>query len=79
MHPRGDRWPHDASDLDLLWALHLSVIYIGQTYKLPGFKHPAREMPTPLSEYIPLRAALRRRRPAYFFGGKAIWNEREVQ
>ena len=38
----------------------------GQTYKLPGFKDPAREMPTPPSEYIPLPAALRRRRPAYF-------------
>jgi hypothetical protein len=36
-------------------------------------------MPTLPSEYIPLRAALRRRRPAYFFGGKAIWNEGEVQ
>src|ERR1700733_15958653 len=35
MHPRGDRWPHNASNFDLLWALHLSVIYIGQTYKLP--------------------------------------------
>jgi hypothetical protein len=26
---------------------------------LLGFNDPAREMPTPLSEYIPLRAALR--------------------
>ena len=25
---------------------------------LPGFKHPAREMPTPPSEYIPLRAGV---------------------
>ena len=34
----------------------------------------------PPSEYIPLRAALRRRRPAHFFcGGAAIWNEREFQ
>jgi hypothetical protein len=27
MHPPGDRWPHNASDLDLLWALRLSVIW----------------------------------------------------
>jgi hypothetical protein len=48
-------------------GFRLSVICVGQTYKLPGFKDPARGMPTPPSEYIPLRAALRRRRPAYFF------------
>jgi hypothetical protein len=35
-------------------------------------------MPTPPSEYIPLRAALRRRRPAYFFAvGWQSGNERE--
>jgi hypothetical protein len=38
-------------------AFRLSVICIGQTYKLPGFKDPAREMPTPPSEYIPGRVA----------------------
>jgi hypothetical protein len=27
MHPPGDRWPHNASDLHLLWALRLSVIW----------------------------------------------------
>jgi hypothetical protein len=47
-------------------GFRLSVICVGQTWKLPGFKYPAREMPMPPSEYIPLRAALRRRRPAYF-------------
>src|ERR1700722_20693206 len=62
--PRGDRWPHNGSDLDLV--LRLSVIYMGQSYKLPGFKDPAREMPTPPTKYIQLRAALRHRRPAYF-------------
>jgi hypothetical protein len=46
-------------------GFRLSVICVGQSYKLPGFKDPAREMPTPPSEYIPLQAALRRR-PAYF-------------
>jgi hypothetical protein len=46
---------------------------------LPGFKDPAREMPTPPSEYIPLRAALRRRRPSLFFcGGVAIWKGNSV-
>jgi hypothetical protein len=54
-------------------GFRLSVIYVGQNYELPGFKGPAREMPTPPSEYIPLLAALRRRRPAYFCGGVAIW------
>jgi len=47
-------------------VFRLSVICVGQTLKLVGFKDPAREIPTPPSEYIPLRAALRRRRPAYF-------------
>jgi hypothetical protein len=50
-------------------AFRLSVICVGQTYELPGFKHPAREVPTPPSEYISLRTALSRRRSAYFFGG----------
>jgi hypothetical protein len=36
-------------------------------------------MPTPPSEYIPLPAALRRRRPAYFCGGAAIWEWRGIQ
>jgi hypothetical protein len=44
-------------------------------------------MPTPPSEYIPLRAVLRRRRPAYFFRrdgnlrmkGNFSENEREFQ
>ena|ERR1700733_5433794 len=48
-------------------TFRFSVICVRQTSELPGFKDPAREMPTPLSEYIPLRTALRRRQPAYFF------------
>jgi hypothetical protein len=60
-------------------GLRLFVICVGQTWKLPGFKHPAREMPTPPGDYIPLRAALRRRRRAYFLRRVAIWNEREFQ
>jgi len=59
-------------------VFRLSVICVGQTWELLGFNDPAREMPTPLSEYIPLRAALRHRRPAYFFAaGWQSGNERE--
>src|SRR6202021_3909642 len=36
-------------------------------------------MPTPPSEYIPLRAALRLGRPAYFCGGVAIWEWKGIQ
>ena len=48
------------------------VMEASQTYgrlRAPGFKDPAREMPTPPSEDTPLRAALRRHLPAYFAAG----------
>jgi hypothetical protein len=35
-----------------------SVICVGQTWKLPGFKDPAKEIPTPPSECTPLRATV---------------------
>jgi hypothetical protein len=44
---------------------------------LPGFNDPAREIPTPLSEYIPLRAALRRTAYLFFAAGWQSGNERE--
>jgi hypothetical protein len=60
-----DRIAHHQTSLSSR-GFRLFVICVGQTRELPGFKHPAKEMPTPPSDYIPLRVALRRRRPAYF-------------
>ena len=79
MHPRGDRRPDDVSDLDLLPGFRLSVICVGQTYKLPGFKDRPGKCRRRRANIFRSERRCVAADPPIFCGGVPIWNEREFQ